>query len=345
MFDPNALAKLNEIPRIDLCSLPTPLRRARNLEALLGEKSPRIWIKRDDLTGLAHGGNKSRKLEYLMAPAVSEGYTVVLTEGNVQSNHARMTAAAAAMCGLRCVLVLDARGGVEMQGNLLLDHLLGAEVVLIEPGVPRHAAMLDLARELEATEEKPYVIRVGGSTPLGALGYVRAITEMIEQFAALDIDPVRIYSPTGSQGTLAGLVVGAAIAGRDGWIEGVAVEDDEATLSADAAPIATGAAGLLGFDRHFVARDFSIEDRFVGEGYGIATETGLEAIALARSEGIILEPTYTAKALAGLIGHIREGRFSAGDDVIYLYTGGSPSVFARATELLSAGIGRGDTAV
>jgi 1-aminocyclopropane-1-carboxylate deaminase/D-cysteine desulfhydrase-like pyridoxal-dependent ACC family enzyme len=205
--------------------------------------------------------------------------------------------------------------------------------------------MLDLARELEATEEKPYVIRVGGSTPLGALGYVRAITEMIEQFAALDIDPVRIYSPTGSQGTLAGLVVGAAIAGRDGWIEGVAVEDDEATLSADAAPIATGAAGLLGFDRHFVARDFSIEDRFVGEGYGIATETGLEAIALARSEGIILEPTYTAKALAGLIGHIREGRFSAGDDVIYLYTGGSPSVFARATELLSAGIGRGDTAV
>lgn len=335
MFDPIALARLNEFPRIDLCALPTPLRRAHNLETLLGNGCPHIWIKRDDLTGLAYGGNKARKLEFLMAQAMSEQSTVVLTEGNVQSNHARMTAAAAAMCGLRCVLVLDPRGGVDLQGNLLVDHLFGAEIVLLEPDMNRHEAMLDHARRLKSQGEKPFVIRVGGSTPLGAIGYVKAVDELDRQFAETGIHPARLYAPTGSQGTLAGLVVGAALTGRVDFILGIAVEDDEATLAADAAAIATGAASLLALDRQFTDADFTIDDRFVGAGYGIATESGMEAIALLRSEGLLLEPTYTAKAMAGLIGHIREGRYSETDDIVFLYTGGGPAVFARGQELLN----------
>lgn len=334
MDNATVLMRLNHVPRVDFCALPTPLRRAVNLERAIGGPTPRLWIKRDDLTGLAYGGNKARKLEYLMAEAIASGSTVVLTEGNVQSNHARMTAAAAAMCGLRSVLVLDSRGGVYRQGNLLLDLLLGADVRMVEPGTDRHAEMLRIAAELESRGERPYVIRTGGSSPLGALGYVRAVVEMHDQFEALGINPARIYTPTGSQGTLSGLAVGASLTGREGVIQGVAVEDDAATLAADAAPIATGTAALLGLDRRFTPADFSIEDRCVGNGYGIATERGLEAIALTRGEGILLEPTYTAKAMAGLILHIREGRFTTDDEVVFLYTGGGPAVFARGEEML-----------
>lgn len=329
-----AIARLGEFPRFSLCVLPTPLQRAPRLESALGSGSPRIWIKRDDLTGLAYGGNKARKLEYLIANAIEERATCVITEGNVQSNHARMTAAAAVLAGLKCVLVLDPRGGVQLQGNLLLDHLLAADIRILQEGQPRHAAMLEIAAELENDGERPYVIRVGGSTPLGALGYARAFLELWDQSASTGFEPDRVYSPTGSQGTLAGLMVGSSLVDREGVVQAVAVEDDSARLSADAAPIASGAAQLIGLQRDYQDDDFAIDDGNVGPGYGIATEAGLEAIHLvASTEALFLEPTYSGKAMAGLIGHIREGRFTERDNVVFIHTGGGPAVFARAEEL------------
>ncbi len=329
-----AIAGLNEVPRFSLCELPTPLKRASRLETALGAGSPRIWIKRDDLTGLAYGGNKARKLEYLIAEAIDQHATCVITEGNVQSNHARMTAAAAVLAGLKCVLVLDPRGGLEVQGNLLLDQLLGADIRILDEGQPRHAAMLDIAAELESAGERPYVIRVGGSTPLGALGYARAFIELWEQCASEGFEPARVYSPTGSQGTLAGLMVGSTLVDREGAVQAIAVEDDTAKLSADASPIASGAAQLVGLQREYQPADFAIDDNHVGPGYGIATDAGLEAIRLvARTEALFLEPTYSGKAMSGLIGHIREGRFSPADNVVFIHTGGGPAIFARAEEL------------
>ncbi len=326
--------RLEETPRYLLCALPTPVQRAQNLEAEFGEGAPRIWIKRDDLTGLAYGGNKARKLEYLIADALASESTVVVTQGNVQSNHARMTAAAAALAGMKCVLVLDARGGVQLQGNLLLDHLLGADVRIVEAGESRGEVVQGVVAELTDRGERPYVIGTGGSTPLGALGYVRALIELTEQLEALEIIPTRVYTPTSSQGTLAGLAVGASMLGRNDVIQAIAVEGDSATLAADAAPIATGAAELIGLDHKFTAADFAIDDRYVGEGYGIASPEGMEAIALlARTEALVLEPTYTGKGMAGLIGHIREGRFGGMDDIVFIHTGGGPAVFARAAEL------------
>ncbi len=304
MTERTARDRLEETPRYLLCALPTPVQRAQNLEAEFGEGAPRIWIKRDDLTGLAYGGNKARKLEYLIADALASESTVVVTQGNVQSNHARMTAAAAALAGLKCVLVLDARGGVQLQGNLLLDHLLGADVRMVEAGESRGEAVQGV------------------------------VAELTEQLEALEIIPTRVYTPTSSQGTLAGLAVGASMLGRNDVIHAIAVEGDSATLAADAAPIATGAAELIGLEHKFTAADFAIDDRYVGEGYGIASPEGMEAIALlARTEALVLEPTYTGKGMAGLVGHIREGRFGATDDVVFIHTGGGPAVFARAAEL------------
>ncbi|MGE3796691.1 MAG: D-cysteine desulfhydrase family protein [Thermomicrobiales bacterium] len=334
MGNVEGLAALEAIPRFPLCLLPTPLDRAPRLEAALGTNTPRIWIKRDDLTGLAFGGNKARKLEYLMADALAQRATVVVTEGNTQSNHARMTAAAAVLAGLRAELVLDPRAGLDMQGNLLLDRMMGAEIHILEPGDARHAAMLRIADELRKSGERPYVIRVGGSTSLGALGYARAMVELAGQMASMEIEADRIYSPTGSQGTLAGLVVGATLVGREGLIQAIAVEDHAEMLAADAAPIATGAASLLAIDRQYSPAEFAIDDDYVGEGYCVATPSGLEAIGLlARTEALFLEPTYSGKAMSGLIGHIREGRFSPEDDVVFIHTGGGPAVFARAAEL------------
>src|ERR671916_515379 len=173
--------RLATLPRCHLATLPTPVHRARNLETALGPRCPRIYLKRDDLTGLAFGGNKARKLEYLLADALANEATVLVTEGAAQSNHARITAAAAAIAGLRSVLVLDARQGSEVAGNLLLDHLMGAEVRIVSDKVTRAALMASIGDELRAAGERPYVIPTGGSVPLGAAGYVAMIAELLAQ--------------------------------------------------------------------------------------------------------------------------------------------------------------------
>ena len=201
--------RLATLPRYLLATLPTPLHRARNLETALGARCPTIYLKRDDLTGLAFGGNKARKLEYLLADALSNEATVLVTEGAAQSNHARITAASAAIAGLRSVLVRDARHGSDIAGNLLLDHHLGAEVRVVPDKAARTALMASIGDELRAAGERPYVIPTGGSVPIGAAGYVTMVVELLSQLVTCGEAPSRLYFATGSMGTQAGLVVGA----------------------------------------------------------------------------------------------------------------------------------------
>ena len=327
--------RLATLPRYRLATLPTPLQRAENLEGVLGPGSPRLYIKRDDLTGLAFGGNKARKLEYLVADALAQGATTLVTEGAAQSNHARMTAAAARIVGLRCVLVLDARHGAEIEGNLLLDHLLTAEVRIVADKAPRSATMLQVGEDLRQTGESPYLIPTGGSVPLGAAAYVAMVGELVQQLADIGEAPRRLYVATGSQGTQAGLVVGARAYSAPFEVKGIAVERPVEKLVADCAALANGTAELIGLNQRFSETDVDIDGRFVGEAYGVPTKEGLEAIRLlARTEAIFLDPVYSGKAMAALLSHVRAGELDAEDAVVFLHTGGGPSLFPFGTDLL-----------
>jgi D-cysteine desulfhydrase family pyridoxal phosphate-dependent enzyme len=323
------------MPRFPLATLPTPLQRASNLEAALGPNAPRIYLKRDDLTGLAFGGNKARKLEYLLADALADGATALVTEGAAQSNHARMTAAAAAIAGLRCVLVLDARHGAETAGNLLLDRLLGADVRIVPDKAARKATMAHVAAELQAVGERPYLIPTGGSVPLGAAAYVAMVAELLTQLLAAREAPTRLYFATSSQGTQAGLVVGARAFSAPFHVYGVAVERPRDKLVADCVDLANETAALIDLPSRFQNDDITIDERFAGEAYGVPTEAGLEAIRLlARCEAIFLDPVYSGKAMAALIAHVRAGELDPDDAVIFLHTGGGPSLFPFGTSLL-----------
>ena len=327
--------RLAALPRFPLATLPTPLQRARNLEKALGPLSPRIYLKRDDLTGLAFGGNKARKLEYLLADALANEATTLVTEGAVQSNHARITAAAAAIAGLRSVLVLDARHGSEVAGNLLLDHLLGAEVRIVSDKATRTAAMASIGDELRTAGERPYVIPTGGSVPIGAAGYVAMVVELVAQLVSAGESPSRLYFPTGSLGTQAGLVVGARAFSAPFAVYGVAVEHPVEKLIADGVALANGTAELLGIEQCFNATDITIDGAFIGAAYGVPTEEGIEAIRLlARTEAIFLDPVYSSKAMAALISHARAGELDPNEAVVFLHTGGGPSLFAAGTTLL-----------
>ena len=327
--------RLATVPRYPLATLPTPLHRARNLETALGSRCPRIYLKRDDQTGLAFGGNKARKLEYLLADALASDATMLVTEGAVQSNHARITAAAAAVAGLRSLLVLDARHGSEIAGNLLLDHLLGAEIRIVPDKATRTAVMASIGDELRASGERPYVIPTGGSVPVGAAGYVTMVAELLAQLVACGEAPSRLYFATGSMGTQAGLVVGARAFSAPFAVLGVAVERPVETLVADGARLANGTAELLGADPCFRGSDIVVDGAFVGADYGVPTEQGMEAIRLlARTEAVFLDPVYSGKAMAALISHARAGELDPNEAVVFLHTGGGPSLFATGTALL-----------
>lgn len=326
----NIRQRLDALPRYPLIFPPTPLVRASNLERVLGGGSPQIWIKRDDMTGLAFGGNKSRKLEYLTGDAIDKGATVLISEGAAQSNHARQTAAAAAISGLKCVLVLDTRRSAELTGNLLLDELLGADVHLVGGSDERKTEMARVMELLDAEGETTYLIPTGGSVPIGALGYVRCVAELMDQFEVLGIHPTQLYFPTGSQGTQAGLVAGARVFDAPFEVRGVAVEATTAELAREALPLTNETLGLLGADLRLEISDISIDDSQVGEGYAIPTKAGMAAIGLlARTEAVILDPVYTSKAMAALIEDVRAGAFGPDDAIIFLHTGGGPSVFAN----------------
>ncbi len=339
---------LDRLPRVALATLPTPLHELRRLRDALGgpERSPRILLKRDDLTGLAGGGNKARKLEFLVADALRGGATALVTTGGAQSNHARMTAAAGRMVGLGTSLVLTAESDApEVQGNLLLDHLFGAEVHFIRAGNDPTMAtgpgeaekVAEVVAALRARGERPYVIPVGGSCPVGVLGYVAGTLELVSQLEAAGERPTRLYVAAGSRGTAAGLVLGARMAGAPYAVHGVAVSGGDPAKSADAAEIANGAAALAGSSVRVTAGDFETDQSQIGPGYGRETPACLEAIALvAQTEGILLDPVYTGKAMAGLLADIRAGAIAPSESVVFLHTGGLPGIFGHAAALAAS---------
>lgn len=328
-------------PRVSLATLPTPLTEARRLRAALGgeEACPTILIKRDDLTGLALGGNKARKLEFLMADALDKGADVVVSSGATQSNHARMTAAAACAVGLDCVLVLSARHTEPpLQGNLLLDLLFGATIHFIQSNPDPHFAVAadetqkvqEIVQGLIRDGRRPYVIPIGGSSAVGAMGYVAGTHELHDQLRRFSMRADRLYYASGSRGTQAGLELGARACGVDYELHGIAVSAGEEEKQQRAARLVNEAAALLGIDVQVTAADLITDQRFIGEGYGIPTEECLEAIRLlARTEAILLDPCYTGKAMAGLIHDLRSGAVSPSATVVFLHTGGAPALFAQ----------------
>jgi len=330
---------MKDLPRYPLAQLPTPITDAVRLREALGgpSKCPRILIKRDDLTGLGLGGNKARKLEYLIADALAKGAHTVITTGAVQSNHARMTAAAACIAGLRCVLVLTSRHAVPpIEGNLLLDRLFGAEVRFVPAEDPMLAVgrdeevVADVTREETAAGRIPYVIPVGGSSPVGALGYVSGTDELVRQLQAMGASPSRLYFGSGSRGTQAGLTLGAKLSRASYALWGVAVSAGEAQKVIRAMNAANEAATLLDVPIRVERSDLFTDQGFIGEGYGIPTPLALESIdLLARTEAILLDPVYTSKGFSALMAHVRTGDIPPTDTVVFLHTGGMPALFTR----------------
>lgn len=324
--------KLADVARVRLAHLPTPLEFLPRLSDYLG--GPRIWVKRDDQTGLALGGNKARKLEFLVAEALAQGCDTLVTTGGPQSNHARQTAAAAAKLGLHCELVLPrvvpwSTPEYEQSGNVLLDRLLGAglEFPTAEEFSPQ--SIDKVLTGLTAQGRKPYFIPVGGSTPLGALGYVLAVGELLGQAQDLQIPIHTIVVPTGSAGTHAGILAGLIEAEHPAHLQGFAVSATAREKEALVATLAQQALELLEYTGPAVGPRVHVDDRFVGPGYGLPTDAMIEAVKLvARLEGLLLDPVYTGKAMAGLIDLARQGKFAPTDHVIFWHTGGTPGLFA-----------------
>ena len=318
-----------EYKSLKIAHLPTPLEEATRLADALGKT--RIFIKRDDATGLAGGGNKARKLEYLAAEALAQGANCLVTVGGPQSNHARMTAAVAARLGLKCRLYLTGQRPQGLRGNLLLDRLLGAELIFCG-----EVKLGEIYRQIEIDGEqlgkegtKIYFIPLGGANPLGSLGYVRAITEeLIPQCMQLDIKPQAIVTAAGSGGTMAGIMLGLALAGWDVPVWGYSVSAPAEYVQKEVAAIFNGASQLLGASCHIEPGQVLVDDSQIGPGYGIATPEALEALGLlARTEGLLLDSVYTAKAAAGMIAAIRQGQWQ--DNVVFFHTGGWPALFGK----------------
>jgi len=321
--------KLDSMPRISLSALPTPLDEAPRLARALGLR--KLYIKRDDCTTLGMGGNKVRKLEFLMADALAKGANVVMTDGGPQSNHARLTAAAARKVGIeRCILFLGGPSFERFDGNLLLDVVLGAEIRFMPDATVQDMedAMAAEAEKLRGESQTPYVIPIGGSSPVGALGYVSAIRELATQLSDEDKAPL-IFFAVGSAGTLAGAALGCRLFLPEAEVVGVSVTGKAHSWLERAARVASGAAELLGVDEKFDQSDIRIEDSYFGLRYGVPSEAGNAAvIEVAQTEAIILDPVYTGKAMSGLIDMARRKLIDTDRTVIFLHTGGAPSLFA-----------------
>ena len=324
-----ALTRLETIPRAELCVTPTPLLLMRNLAKAIAPNGPRLFRKMEAWTGLGLGGNKLRKLEYHLAPERIRGVSTVITCGGTQSNHARLTAAAAAHLGLRCILVLNGEEESPHRGNALLHRLFGAEIRFVESREDREAAMM-AASEEEGGDSM--IIPLGASTPLGVLGYLRCALELDHELGlGIKDRPGRtvVVVPSSSCGTLSGLLLGLSILDWDRVrLLGVSADEPTAVIDRTSATLASRAAELLGWDGDIALEAVSATDREVGSGYGIPTEASAEALDLfARLEGALLDPFYTAKAAAALLGELREGRFTPDDTVVFLHTGGHPALF------------------
>ena len=326
---------LARFARARFAHLPTPLEPAPRLSAELGVD---LWIKRDDCTGLAGGGNKTRKLEFLLGEALEQGADTLITQGAVQSNHVRQTAAAAASFGMACRVVLENRTGNQAEdylwsGNVLLDRLLGARIRTVEAGSDMNAEMALDAEEVRAAGGKPYVIPGGGSNAVGALGYVDCALELAAQANDEGLVIDRIVTATGSAGTHAGLVAGLAVSGADIPVLGIGVRAPKDRQEENVFNLAVETAALLGH-RERVSRSMVVADcDYVGAGYGLIDQGVADALALAaRTEGLLLDPVYTGKAMKGLIALAKQGAFE-GQTVVFLHTGGAQGLFGYQGEL------------
>ena len=326
------MAATAKLSRCKLAHLPTPLEELHTLSTKLG--GPKILIKRDDQTGLALGGNKVRKLEFLLADALAQGCDTLVTLGAAQSNHCRQTAAAAAACGLKCELILNGKKPDLPQGNLFLDELFGATVHWIER--PQRATKsAELVQQLKAAGRKPYLIPVGGSNGIGALGYVTAMTEVMEQLNKRQID--RIVFGSSSGGTQAGMVVGARVAGFKGNVTGIGIDKDDRDLNIyeqELADVANDCASQLGIKDRFTPKDFAVVRGYAGAGYGVVGDLEREAIRmLAQTEGILLDPVYAGRAFGAMLDMIRKGKIASNETVLFWHTGGAPALFAYVKDL------------
>jgi D-cysteine desulfhydrase family pyridoxal phosphate-dependent enzyme len=326
----------DHLARVSLAHLPTPVEEMTRLREQLGG-GPRLLIKRDDQTGLATGGNKTRKLEFLAGEALAQGADILVTVGGPQSNHCRQTAAAAAKLGLRCALVLSGSETprLEWNGNLLLDELLGAGLYWSGERA-REAVAEEVVNQLRSSGASPYFIPVGGSVPIGAAGYVAAVEELNAQLDERHMRVDRIVFSSGSAGTHSGILVGVKALHMSASVEGIH-NDKVGGLSAKVRTLSASTADHLGLDLQFKDSDVVLHEVYGASGYGVITDAEREAIRiLARTEGIIADPVYTGRALAGLIDMVRTGAISPDETVLFWHTGGVAGLFARPVDMLAA---------
>lgn len=328
---------LEQFPRIALAHLPTPLERLDRLSEELG--GPEIWVKRDDCTGLATGGNKTRKLEFSMAAALAEQADTIITVGAVQSNHVRQTAAAACKLGLACEVLLEQRVATpdpayENSGNVLLDRLFGARLHNYAAGTDFAAAMDEVADRVRAGGGTPYLIPGGASNPVGALGYVNCALELEQQSRERGLRIDHLVTATGSAGTQAGLAVGLKAIASNIELLGIGVSIPQLPQEEKVYALAEETAALLGKPGIVSRKDIVANCDYVGEAYGVPTQAMNDALLLlARSEGLLFDPVYSGKALAGLIDLVRQGHFESDSTVVFLHTGGTPALYAYVDQL------------
>lgn len=315
---------MNKIPRVKFAHLPTPIEELPRLSGTLG--GPRILIKRDDQTGLAFGGNKTRKLEFLVAEAREQGAKTLISGGALQSNHCRQTAAAAARYGFDCILVLNGEMPDQPSANLLLDQLFGAQIVTIVDRKERDRVLQETFDHAVANGCRPYLVPYGGSSPTGALGYAFAMDEFMKQ----NIHADWIVFGTSSGGTHAGLMLGQRAFGYKGKVLGISIDESEEWLKTHVSALASDASERIGKRIEFVPADVLANADYCTAGYGVLTDAEREAIKLfAKYEGLLLDPVYTGRAAAGMIELIRKGYFKKDETVLFWHTGGQPALFAE----------------
>jgi len=327
---------LSDFPRVPLAHLPTPLEHLPRLSEHLG--GPDIYVKRDDCTGLATGGNKTRKLEFSMAEALQQGADTIVTVGAVQSNHVRQTAAAACKLGLKCEVLLEHRVAHPSEpyaksGNVLLDRIFGANLREYPSGTDFELAMSDVADEVRSAGRKPYIIPGGASNKVGALGYVNCALELLEQIQDQRLDIAHIVTATGSAGTQGGLIVGLKAMQSNIPLLGIGVNIPQQAQEEKVYALACETAEYIGKPGCVAREDVVANCDYVGEGYGVPTDSMNEAVLmLARYEGLLFDPVYSGKGLAGMIDLIRNGSLSSGN-IVFLHTGGSAALFAYVDQL------------
>ncbi|MDH3762491.1 MAG: D-cysteine desulfhydrase [Gammaproteobacteria bacterium] len=324
---------LSRYPRLHFAHLPTPLEPMQRISEALG--GPNLWIKRDDCTGLSSGGNKTRKLEFLMADAVEQKADTIITQGAIQSNHARQTCAIAAKLGLESHILLEDRTGYEDEayaynGNVLLDQLHGASISVRPGDSDMNAEMEQLAMQLRDDGKNPYIIPGGGSNEIGALGYVNAAFELTHQANERSLHIDHLVHATGSAGTQAGLVLGMEAMNSGIPVYGVSVRAEKQKQEENVYGLVQRTAAYMGYSPNLVEREKVVANSdYVGPGYGLPTDAMVEAVKmLAQYEGILLDPVYSGKGFSGLIDLVRKGHFKKGENVVFLHTGGSVSLFA-----------------